>query len=177
MKSEENDGAADECRDSFSMNKKEDTAPQRIFSRDADRNTCVSSFVATTTTSRGKTAEKGPSPQPEETAENSRRQLLLLTSDEDHSARHRSPQCEQTLEASSSSPIKTSTSSNSDHHTCTLYCSIIRKIIRNPQFDYQLHVTRRCHYYSSYTENRFSVFLRRFCRNGLRKFLEIMQFL
>ena len=39
------------------------------------------------------------------------------------------------------------------------------------------YVIRRFHHCTSYTENRFSVFLRRFCRNGLRKFLEIIKFL
>ena len=41
---------------------------------------------------------------------------------------------------------------------------------------YELHVIRRCHYHTSYTENRFSAILRRFSHNGLEKFLELMKF-
>ena len=33
------------------------------------------------------------------------------------------------------------------------------------------------YYYTSYTDNRFSVFLRRFSNNGPKKFLEIMKIL
>ena len=41
---------------------------------------------------------------------------------------------------------------------------------------YKLHVIRRCHYYMSYTENRFSAILRRLPHNGLKKFQEIIKF-
>ena len=63
-------------------------------------------------------------------------------------------------------------------HQCTVYnIQLYEKLYKIHNFLYELHVIRRCHYYTSYTENHFSVFLRRFCRNGLRKFLKIMKFL
>ena len=59
-------------------------------------------------------------------------------------------------------------------------------IIQNQQFVIRitcytkmplLHELYRCHYYTSYTENRFSAILRRFSHNGIKKYLEIIKFL
>ena len=59
-------------------------------------------------------------------------------------------------------------------HEIRLY----KKIYQIHNLLHELHVIPRCHYYRCYTENRFSVFLRRLSHNGPRKFfLEIMKFL
>ena len=67
---------------------------------------------------------------------------------------------------------------NEDPNQCIVQdIRLYEKLYEIHNLLYELHVIRRRHNYTSYTENRFSVFLRRFCRNGLRKFLEIMKFL